>query len=36
MSKHAAEPRTTLRTALKVLAEILIGLPVTEGKRVAK
>lgn len=37
MSKHAhPTPRTTLRIALLTLAEILIGLPVTNGRRAAK
>lgn len=37
MSKHAhPEPRITISMALKVLAEILIGLPATEGRRVNK
>lgn len=37
MSKHVhPAPRTTLRIALLTLAEILMGLPVRDGRRVAE
>lgn len=37
MSKHVhPTPRTTLKLALKVMAEILIGLPTSTGRRAAK
>lgn len=36
MSKYQAEPRITARIALKVLIEVLTGLPATTGRRSAK
>jgi hypothetical protein len=36
MSRHVAEPRMTVRIALKVLAEVIIGLPASTRRRAAK
>lgn len=37
MSKHADEPRPiTMTAALRLMAEILIGIPFTTGRRSAK
>jgi hypothetical protein len=33
MSKYEATPRLTFRIAVKVLVEILTGLPATTGRR---
>lgn len=36
MSRYAARPRITARIAVKVLTEILLGIPASTGRRAAK